>query len=300
MPENLIRVACPQCRANYRVDLDAIPEQGATAACKKCGRKFTIRKTPTGSVTSDALVLPVETGQPEEPMFTCPRCGHRQIQPFTCYACGAVITPKEPSLNTVPSPASAAALEASGLQSLINQVMGEIIVRTRFKPSNWLLRLARPCVSIDGMEHHKEWGAHTFPAPYGDCAVVVDCKFFGTSCGHSAIQINVVQNEKTYVDYHTESLSAPGRLRKAALAEGMLWQIHAKPNLPPGKWYYSRKAVIASLLVLGPLGLIQLWKSDQFSTVAKLVITAVLIFMTLWLISKISMPVGLNYPGFGR
>jgi predicted Zn finger-like uncharacterized protein len=301
MPENLIRIACPECHTGFRIDPDAVPEQGATAACRKCGRKFMIRKTPGGSVATEAWIPPAETVRTDAPQFTCPSCGHRQSQPFTCYACGAVITPKEPSSNAVPPPASPAAVpEAPGLQSLMNQIMGEIIVRTRFKPSNWLLRLARPCVSIDGMENYKEWGAHAFQAPYGDCAVVVDCKFFGASCARSAIQINVVQNDKTFVDYFAESLTAPGRLRKAAFAEGMLWQIHTEVVRIPGKWYTSRKAVIVSLFVLGPLGLIQLWKSDQFSIIAKMVITAAVILITIWLISKLSMPAGLNYPGLGK
>jgi hypothetical protein len=144
------------------------------------------------------------------------------------------------------------------------------------------------------MEHRKEWGVHAFQAPYGDCAVVIDCKFIGVSRGRGAIQINLLQNEKTFVDYYAESLSVPGRLRKASLAEGLLWTIHAGADLHPDKKNTSRKAVITGLFLLGPLGLFKLWKSDGFSARAKMAISVAVILITVWLISKFSIPTELT------
>jgi len=292
MRENWIRVTCPVCGANYRIDPAAIPDQGATAVCKKCGRRFAIQKPESDGAGGSAAAPPAATESPREPAFTCPRCGHRQTQPFTCYACGAVITPKEPA----PASPTAAdiAVQTSGVASPLELVMGEIAVRTRFEASNWLLNFARPRVSLDGMEYHTGWGVHAFQVPEGDCTVVIDYKYFLKPYGRGTLTVHVSPTEKVYVDYRprTSSASAAGTIRRAWAAEGLLWRIQPKSDRPSGKGLYSRKAVIISLIVMGPLGLYQLWKSEAFSSRTKIVITAVVVLVFYWIFSKLSLPTG--------
>ncbi len=302
MSEARMRVLCPQCGAAYRVDPDAVPSEGATAVCKKCGFRFTIKG---GRSSSDRILGgglerstgPVNSGPPPAASestpgfsFTCPACGRRQTQPYNCYACGAVITPRE-SPPAAPSVAGAAA-SAPGAASAFGIGMAEIVVRARFNPSDWILNFSEPRVSIDGMEHHQGWGAHAFRVPEGDCEVVIDYKFFMGHRGRAALPVHAAAGEKVYIDYTTQgaSGSAPGTVRRASTVEGLLWRIDAKSDRPEGKGLYSRKAVIISLIVLGPLGLYQLWKSGAFSIQAKIIITGMELILTVWLFSKFMMP----------
>jgi len=319
MSETRMRVVCPQCGAAYRVDADAVPAEGATAACKKCGRKFRIRKPapdsgvampepkPAGSEfdrerSSSAGIFGDDWETDQEPKnsgpqslttkssaessFTCPACGRQQTQPYTCYACGAVITPREPSPTTpVPAPAAGAA-------SRFDIGMAEIVVRTRFNPSDWILNFAQPRVSIDGMEFHHGWGAHALRIPEGDCQVVVDYKFFMGRRGRAVIPVRATAGEKVYIDYTPQgsSGSAPGTVRKSATAEGLLWRIEAGSGRSGGMGLYSRKAVIISLIVLGPLALFQLWKSEAFSIRAKIAVTVFELALMGWFFSRYVIP----------
>ena len=293
MEERLMRVQCPQCGAGFRVNPDAVPLEGASAVCKKCGRRFSIRKPVPEDGWGNAAAATAFIEPSRESLFTCPRCGHRQIQPYNCYACGAVITPRESAASAPATPDAAG--PSSGVASPLDLVMGEIVVRTRFEASDWLLNFAtKPRVSIDGMDHYPGWGVHAIRVPEGDCPVVIDYKYFIKYHGRATLAVQVSAAQKVYVDYRprTSSASAGGFIRKASSAEGLLWRIKRESERPAGSGMYSRKAVIISLLVLGPLGLYQLWKSDAFSTRTKIVITAVVVFFYYWIFSKFSLPKG--------
>jgi predicted Zn finger-like uncharacterized protein len=292
MLERMIRVSCPQCGAGYRVDLDSVPAEGATASCKKCGRRFSITKSADGPPAAQSSVPPAAAKTPSESRLTCPRCGHHQTQPYNCYACGAVITPKDPAPTA--QAVSDAAAQKTGVASPLNPGMGEIVVRARFNPSDWLLNFAKPRVSIDGMEHHQGWGAHAFQALEGDCPLAIDYRYFIKYHGRGTLTVHASTAEKVYVDYcpRTSSSSAAGAVRRASTAEGLLWRIQSKSDRSQAKGLYTRKAVIISLIVMGPLGLYQLWKSEAFSNRTKIVITAIVVLLSYWVFSKLSLPTG--------
>jgi predicted Zn finger-like uncharacterized protein len=319
MEERLTRIRCPRCGSSYRVDMEAVPPEGATALCKKCGQRFAIEggRSSSGGISrggGEQNGAPANsgsghaaTGSSPEPSFTCPACGHRQVQPFNCYACGAVITPREQAPTAPPAPdAAAPATPAShpaahaagiaapfGLGKGMGLGMGAIVVRTRIGQAGWTFRMTKPLISIEGMEHRPDWGVHSFQAPEGECQVVIDCGFPAISRGHASITVKVSVAEKTYIDYIPRAAqgSAEGSVRRASKAEGLLWQVESGGAArPEAKGLYSRKAVIISLIVLGPLGLYQLWKSDAFSTRAKIIITVAVAVATYWLFSRLSMP----------
>jgi hypothetical protein len=167
--------------------------------------------------------------------------------------------------------------------------MGEIVVSLRCRPLLRFLNIWKPRVTIDGMEHVRKWGAHMFQVPDGECSVSFDCMFFMWSCGRNEISTAVSNQEKVYLEYKVERMPflAPGNLRKASLAEGMLWLAAIGPGRSSDNKGSSRTGVILSLIFMGPLGLIQLWRSDQFSYPVKLTITAAMIFLTLFAVSKL-------------
>jgi len=47
-----------------------------------------------------------------------------------------------------------------------------------------------------------------------------------------------------------------------------------------GKWYYSIPFVILELFLFGPFALPVLWKSDKFSSPAKVIITLIVVIVT--------------------
>ena len=290
MQAEMIRVACPQCRTNYRVDSNAIPEPGATATCKRCGLKFTIQKSATGSLIAKAETPPEKIEPQQDAFLICPVCGHRQAQLFACYACGAVIKPKETALSAVSLSASDSPLKIGYNGSIFGEAMGKIIIRTGCRSKIGLCHFTRPCINIDGMDHHQEWGANAFQVPTGDCTVLIYSQFLFWSFGHRILDVCVSKGENVFLDYQIPLplMSAPCNIRRASLAEGILWKLSTRADRPPAAWYASRKAVIAGLAFLGPFGLIQLWKSDQFSRPAKALLTAgvVLFFLVVLLMLR--------------
>jgi predicted Zn finger-like uncharacterized protein len=298
MNVSLIRVACSNCGASFRVDPDAIPEGGATATCKKCGRKFYIPKPPSKSGLKTAPV-PDPDAPPQAPrpsLYTCPKCGHRQTQAFNCYACGAVITPRPPGppASQPPAPGPPASKAASpqtapDMNVLLVQEMGDIVIRTRLLAGRWIQPYSKLRIIIDGMDYTRDWGVHAFRALKGDCEVAVDYRFFLRSFGKSAITVQVSENEKSYLTYDVpEPFSkAPGRLAKASLPEGALWQVSLGAQRAFGSVNAAQKKVILSLLFLGPLGLFPLWKSDAFSRNVKIAVTAGMVLFTLLIVSKL-------------
>jgi hypothetical protein len=198
------------------------------------------------------------------------------------------MTPKEPAAGAAPESAAGARQRDDAPQ--IMPEMGKIVVRTGFASSNGFLHFARPRIVLDGQEHNGGWGVIAFDAPAGEYAISVDTRFLFWTFGRGSIIGHVSAAEKMFIDYTvTKPFSpGPGNLRKTSLAEGILWQMPARQDRPSGKGHPSRKAVLAGLLLLGPFGLIALWKSDQFSNATKMVITAILIGIALLVVSKLS------------
>ncbi len=289
MDDIFIRVSCPECRASFKARRIDIPDTGATAVCKKCGSRFTVFKSDAGSVPMHVPARQYAAGPQAENLYSCPRCGHRQIQPFNCYACGAVITPKETPSHSVPAPSPSAKDAALDPNMLLKQEMGVIVVRTRTMSHRWLQVFTRPRIHIDGMDHLREWGVHTFEVPKGDCTVAVDYVFLLKSFGRNSTDVRVSNTEKVFLDYSVKTAfaSSAGSLVKASLAEGILWQPKSGTGRRDGKTNASKKGVILSLLLLGPLGLVPLWKSDQFSGNVKWAITAAMALITIMILSKL-------------
>lgn len=291
MQENFIRITCPECHANFRVNPDDIPAEGAYAACKKCGRRFSVRKPETNSVSE--IPIPVflsdQSEKPADTLFTCPQCGHRQKQPYTCYTCGAVITPREPAPGSAVATASVPPTAPPEPLAMLKQDLGEIVIRARILSHPWLQTLTQVHINIDGMDFIRDWGVHAFDVPRGDCIVDIKYKFLFFSFGRNRMSVPLSASERIYVYYRIESslTSTPGRLNRATLAEGALWKIPTKSGLEADKENSNKRKVGWALLFLGPLGLIPLWRSDAFSTNAKLVITLAMVLMCFWVIMKI-------------
>jgi predicted Zn finger-like uncharacterized protein len=295
MEKRMMRVQCPGCGAGYRVDSGSVPPEGGTSVCRKCGRRFMIRRPEpeTASVTAARPVIQSVSAKPTPAeTFACPLCGHRQVQPFTCYACGAVITPREPdSKPDVETKLSATAVDKTPVSASMPLLkMGEVVVRTRFDASSWLLNFARPRVSFDGMDSHPGWGVHAFQIPDGDCDVVIDHAYLTKRRGRRSLPVQVSGAGKVYVDYYVRKASEtpPAVIRQASAAEGLLWPITPRSDRPSAKGWYSRNTVIVSLIVAGPLGLFPLWKSDAFTSSTKIIITVAVIFVFYWTMSKLS------------
>lgn len=71
-----MKVQCSRCQAAYSIDDAKIPDEGASAACKKCGARILIRK-PAPVATKTAV---------------CPQCGRPVREDATaCGVCGVVL-----------------------------------------------------------------------------------------------------------------------------------------------------------------------------------------------------------------
>ncbi len=303
MNENFVRVVCLSCGTSFRVDPAAIPDEGATATCKNCGHRFFIPKTVSAPVVLPAPVaadaapksVPAPASGPpvasalQEQLFTCPKCGHQQTQAFTCYACGAVITPRKPAPGPAAPPPAAHPQPVPVPDMHLEKEMGEIVVRTRLLSGGWAKPYTKPHISIDGMDHARDWGVHTFKAIKGECEVAVEYKFFFWAFGKNAVTVQVLAKDKVYVGYDVaQALSnVRGRIACLPLVEGALWQVTAGTEQPSEKGKSDRNKVIFTLALLGPFGLVSLWRSDAFSMNAKIAISAGLILLTLFFISKI-------------
>ena len=82
---------CPKCKAIYRIDKSKIPENGATATCRKCQTKIVIQKP--GPPEAETEEKASEESTPATPSadgngFVCPKCGFKQVHPTRCYRCG--------------------------------------------------------------------------------------------------------------------------------------------------------------------------------------------------------------------
>ena len=82
-----MKVNCPNCRAEYNIDISRIPfipEGGITTTCPKCKSKIPINlnnKQPKKKFKD--LIIP------------CPACGHVNISTDICAGCGKVFSKEE-------------------------------------------------------------------------------------------------------------------------------------------------------------------------------------------------------------
>ena len=139
------------------------------------------------------------------------------------------------------------------------------------------------------MEYNRDWGVHAFDVPVGRCTVSIACRLWFWDFGRKTIDIPVRHDENAFVDYAVVSKFGfhSVSIRKATLAEGLGWKTAADFVQPSAKWTASQTAVILGVVLLGPIGLLPLWKSSQFSTNIKITITAVIICIFVLLFAKL-------------
>ena len=65
---------------------------------------------------------------------------------------------------------------------------------------------------------------------------------------------------------------------KCRFCNEFLVQQEAKPQ----KWYFSSVAILASILILGPFALPQIWLHPKYSKMLKVIITVVVLAITTW------------------
>ena len=51
----------------------------------------------------------------------------------------------------------------------------------------------------------------------------------------------------------------------------------------PEKWYFKTISLIVSILLVGPFALPLVWKNKRFSRNTKIIITAIVLILTIWL-----------------
>ncbi len=76
-----MKIQCPNCKTEYRVDDDRIPDKGVYSRCKQCQTKFFVKKETKPSEKKQA-------GK----WIECPECGFTQASSQTCKYCGARIS----------------------------------------------------------------------------------------------------------------------------------------------------------------------------------------------------------------
>ena len=82
-----MKVKCPDCKANYNIDLTKIaeiPEKGIHITCPKC----------KGSILVKIATKPKEEEQ-QQTIIVCPKCSHVNISTDTCVSCGNTFTKEE-------------------------------------------------------------------------------------------------------------------------------------------------------------------------------------------------------------
>lgn len=90
-----MKIQCPHCKANYKIDLSklpVIPEGGITTTCPKCKGKIPIQPDPE---------LPNQHDDTQVQIIACPECGHMNISTNTCTLCGKVFTKEEIEKSTI-------------------------------------------------------------------------------------------------------------------------------------------------------------------------------------------------------
>ena len=78
-----MKIQCPNCKTEYRVDDAKIPDKGAYSRCKKCQTRFVVKKESK----------PKEKTRPVD-RVDCPECGFTQIPSDSCKHCGARLPKK--------------------------------------------------------------------------------------------------------------------------------------------------------------------------------------------------------------
>jgi len=86
-----MNIQCPNCKTEYKVDDDRIPDKGVYSRCKKCQTKFFVKKE----------TKPSEEKQ-DGKWIECPECGFTQASSPTCKYCGAHISTSTGSVKEIP------------------------------------------------------------------------------------------------------------------------------------------------------------------------------------------------------
>jgi len=76
-----MNIQCPNCKTEYKVDDDRIPDKGVYSRCKKCRTKFFVKKETLPS-----------TKKQDGKWIECSECGFTQASSQTCKHCGARIS----------------------------------------------------------------------------------------------------------------------------------------------------------------------------------------------------------------
>ncbi|MBW2608810.1 MAG: zinc-ribbon domain-containing protein [Deltaproteobacteria bacterium] len=82
-----MKVQCPDCKANYKIDISKIaeiPEKGVHMTCPKCKGSILIKIKPE----------PKKEEQ-QDTIIICPKCSHVNISTKTCVSCGNIFTKEE-------------------------------------------------------------------------------------------------------------------------------------------------------------------------------------------------------------
>lgn len=78
-----MKIKCPKCKTEYRVDDAKIPDKGAYSRCKKCQTRFVVKKE----------IKPKEKTRPVV-RVDCAECGFTQVPSESCKHCGARLPKK--------------------------------------------------------------------------------------------------------------------------------------------------------------------------------------------------------------
>ena len=76
-----MNIQCPNCKTEYKVDDDRIPDKGVYSRCKKCQTKFFVKKETK-----------LSNKEQDGKWIECHECGFTQASSQTCKYCGASLS----------------------------------------------------------------------------------------------------------------------------------------------------------------------------------------------------------------
>lgn len=92
-----MKFECPTCKLSGKIDDEKLAGQSIYANCPKCKTRFLIND----NIKFD---IEVETASVKPTDFSCPKCGHKQLNDLICDSCGIVFNKYKPEsqspLNT--------------------------------------------------------------------------------------------------------------------------------------------------------------------------------------------------------
>ena len=117
-----MQIECPHCH-----NKGAVPEEfaGKTIKCK-CGSKFVVAPLATSSSQQS---IPVPVIVPPEKTFTCPGCGHRQIEAFLyCPICGYTHQQQKPATINENEGTTSAVYTLKGAHEILQVFKDRVII----------------------------------------------------------------------------------------------------------------------------------------------------------------------------